>query len=304
MVSFKLKKTKYYGLSKGELIFGYIVNILMVIAIIGALYPLLYVLSASLSSGIAVDRKQVFLLPVDLTFSAYEYLFSDRALWVSLANSFFYMFAGTAYCMVISVMVAYVMSRKNFLFNRFLNFFVLFTMWLGAGTIPRYLNYINLGMGDSRLGMIVGFGISAFNIILIRNYFDSLPKELVEAATIDGASESQVLTKIFVPLSSPILATVSLFYALSSWNSWFWYSLLIKTESKQPIQIILRRLLLYTAENIDDTSNEIIKIEAGGHNDTTLKYAIMVLSLIPVVIVYPYVQRHFTKGITLGGVKS
>lgn len=304
MVSIKSKKKKFDCLSRGEKIFGYIVNILMVISIIGALYPLVYVFSASISSGMSVDRGQVFLLPVDVTFGAYKYLFSDEAFWISFANSLFYMFAGTVYCMIISVMVAYVMSRRDFLFNRFLNFFVLFTMWLGAGTIPRYLNYINLGMDDSRIAMVVGFGVSAFNIILIRNYFDSLPKELIEASKIDGASEYDVLTKIYIPLSAPILATVSLFYALSSWNSWFWYSLLIKEESKQPLQIVLRRLLLHSTENIDDTSNEIVKIVEGGHNDTTIKYAIMVLSLIPVVIVYPYVQKHFTKGITLGGVKS
>lgn len=304
MVNNKKKKYRVDRLSNGERIFGYCVNVLMVIAIIGSLYPLIYVISASISSGISVDRGQVFLLPVEFTLGAYEYLFSDGAFWVSFCNSLFYMFAGTVYCMLVSVTVAYVMSRKNFIFNRALNFFILFTMWLGAGTIPRYLNYINLGMGDSRSAMIIGFGVSAFNIILIRNYFDSLPNELVEASRIDGASEFQVLSKIFVPLSAPILATVSLFYALGSWNSWFWYSLLIKSESKQPLQIILRRLLLYSVENIDDTSNEIVKIVAGSHNDTTIKYAIMVLSLIPVVIVYPYVQKHFTKGITLGGVKS
>ncbi len=304
MVDKRNMKANFINDSKGEIIFGYIVNILMGICILGALYPLIYVISASLSSGISVDRGQVFLWPVEFTLGAYEYLFSDNAFWISFANSVFYMLAGTVYCMFVSVTVAYVMSRKTFIFNKSINFFILFTMWLSAGTIPRYLNYINLGMSDSRIAMIIGFGVSAFNIILIRNYFDSLPKELIEAATMDGATEAQILRKIYIPLSAPILATVSLFYALASWNSWFWYSLLIKSESKQPLQIVLRRLLLYSAENIDDTSNEIINIVAGAHNDTTIKYAIMVLSLIPVLIVYPYVQKHFTKGITLGGVKS
>lgn len=299
----KIRK-HYSGSSDGEIIFGWFVNFLMVILIIGSLYPLIYVLSASLSSGVSIDRGLVYLFPVDFTSGAYKYLFSDAAFWIAFGNSMFYMFAGTIYLMIISTMAAFVLARKEFMFHKPFNIFVLLTMWLGAGTIPRYLTYNMLGMKDSRIAMVIGFGLSAFNILLVRNYFESLPKELIEASRMDGATEWQILTKIFVPLSKPILATVSLFYALYSWNSWFWHSVLIKTDSKQPLQIILRRLLLFATENPDDTSNEIIEVVAGVHNATTIKYAIMVLSLIPVIIVYPYVQKHFTKGITLGGVKS
>lgn len=291
-------------LSRGETIFTYVVNVFMVICMIGAFYPIVYVFSASVSSGVALDRGLVYLWPVDFTFGAYEYLFQDNSFWVSFGNSLLYMFAGTFYCMVVSVMAGFVLARREFIFNKGFNVFILMTMWLSAGTIPTYLNYNMLGMKDSRLAMILGFGLSAYNILLIRSYFESLPGELIQAARIDGASEAQILRLIYIPLSTPILATVSLFYSLTSWNSWFWYSLLIKTESKQPIQIVLRRLLMYATTNPDDTSSEIVEVIAGVHNATTIKYAIMVFSLIPILLIYPYIQKYFTKGVTLGGVKS
>lgn len=301
---FSRKKTNGIQASQGERIFDALLNTIMLVMIIGAIYPIVYVLSVSLSSGLAVDRGEVFLLPVELTIEAYRYLFRDSAFILAFGNSMFYMVAGTAYNMFISVTAAYVMARKGFIFSRFTNMMVLITMWLGAGTIPSYMNYRNLGMTDSRLAIILGFGMSAYNIILIRNYFDNLPTEIIEAAKIDGASEWQVLTSIFIPLSKPIMATVTLFYALGRWNSWFWHSLLLRTDSKIPLQVVLRQLLAQTAENPDSTENEIIEIAKSAASFTTIQYAVMMFAIVPVIIVYPFVQRHFTKGIMLGGVKS
>lgn len=290
--------------TKSDRAIDWTINGIMLILIIVAVYPLIYVLSVSLSSGLAVDRGQVYLFPVDFTLEAYRYLFKDGAFIMAFANSMFYMFAGTFYNMVISVMAAYVLARKEFILTKYINLLVIFTMWLSAGTIPEYMNFRNLNMVDSRMGMILGFGLSAYNIILIRNYFEGLPKEILEASKIDGASEFQVLTKVYIPLSKPILATVSLFYALYRWNTWFWFSLLIKTESKVPLQVVLRMMLIRSAENPDSTANDIVEIVQGGANYTTIQYAVMLFSIIPVLMVYPYVQKHFTKGIMLGGVKS
>lgn len=290
--------------SMGGRIFDILLNLAMLIMIVGAIYPIIYVLSVSLSSGLAVDRGEVFLFPVEFTVEAYKYLFKDASFVIAFGNSAFYMIAGTASNMFISVTAAYVMARKNFILSRFTNMMVLLTMWLGAGTIPMYLNYRNLGMTDSRLAIILGFGLSAYNIILIRNYFDNLPEEILEAAKIDGASEWQILKDIFMPLSKPIIATVSLFYALSRWNSWFWHSLLLKSDNKIPLQVVLRNLLAQTAENPDSTSNEIVDIAKSGASFTTIQHAVMLFAIVPVIMIYPYVQRHFTKGIMLGGVKS
>ncbi len=302
---FKRKKDTYViKESKGEQVFDWLLNFVMLIMIIGATYPIIYVLSVSLSSGLAVDRGEVFLFPVEFTTEAYKYLFKDSSFVLAFGNSAFYMIVGTAYNLFISVTAAYVMSRKNFILSRFTNLFVLITMWLAAGTIPTYMNYRNLGMSDSRLAIILGFGLSAYNIILVRNYFDNLPEEILEAAKIDGASEWQILNKIFIPLSKPIMATVALFYALSRWNSWFWHSLLLKSDNKIPLQVVLRNLLAQSAENPDSTSNEIINIAKSSASFTTIQHAVMLFAIVPVVIIYPYVQKHFTKGIMLGGVKS
>ncbi len=297
-------KDSYARMSTSEIVVGWISNLIMIIAIICCLYPLLYTISSSFSSGLAILRQEVILWPVDFTTGAYEYLFGDSGFWMAFTNSLFYMFASTIFLMFITVCVAFVLARHEFLVHSQLNFFILLTMWFGAGTIPAYLNYQMLGMEDSRWAMVIGFGLSAYNILLVRNYFESLPEELAESARIDGGTEFQVLRHIYLPLSKAIIATVTLFYALSSWNSWFWFSILIKTESKQPIQIILRRLLLASVEDPEAINVKVVEVVAGQYNSDTIEFAVMVMSLIPVVIIYPMVQKHFTKGITLGGVKG
>ncbi len=298
-------KNKSIGrMSKSEIFVGNCSNVIMVIAMICCLYPIFYIISASLSSGLAIDRQEVLLFPVDFTTGAYKYLFTDARFWNAFINSLVYMATSTIYLMLITVSIAFVLARKQFLFFKQLNFYVLLTMWFSAGTIPQYLNYQAFGFNDSRIGMIIGFGLSAFNILLVRNYFETIPEELSEAARIDGATETQLLKSVYIPLSKAIIATVSLFYALASWNTWFWFSVLIKTDSKQPLQIILRRMLLAAVEDPEATQNYIVEVVAGQHSSATIEYAVMVLSLIPVIIVYPMVQKHFTKGITLGGVKG
>ncbi len=297
-------KELYKRLTISEILVGWLANIVMFIAIILCLYPIIYTFSASLSSGLAIDRQEVILFPVDFTIGAYKHLFSNTEFWISFLNSIFYMVTSTVFLMFLTVSIAFVLARREFLFHKQLNFFVLLTMWFSAGTIPQYMNYMNLGFNDSRWGMVIGFGLSAFNILLVRNYFETLPKELSESARIDGGTEVQLLRYIYLPLSKAILATVTLFYALASWNSWFWFSILIKDESKQPLQIVLRRMLLAAVEDPDSTSNQIIEVVEGAHSSSTIEYAVMVLSLIPVLIIYPMVQKHFTKGITLGGVKG
>ncbi len=301
----KVKNKKLDRMSGSEIFVGNVANVFMVFAIICCLYPIIYIISASLSSGIAIDRQQVLLVPVDFTFGAYKYLFTDEKFWVAFFNSLFYMFTSTIFLMLITVSIAFVLARKQFLFFKQLNFYVLLTMWFSAGMIPQYLNYQEVfNFKDSRFGMVIGFGLSAFNILLVRNYFETIPEELSEAARIDGATETQLLKSVYIPLSKAIIATVSLFYALSSWNTWFWFSVLVKSDSKQPLQVILRRLLLDSVLDPESTQNYIVEVVAGQHSSATIEFAVMVLSLVPVVIVYPMVQKHFTKGITLGGVKG
>lgn len=289
----------------GELIFDSVVLLVMLFLVIISVYPLVYVLSMSLSNGVDADSGKVWLLPVNPTIGAYAYLFKDPQFMQAFANSMFYMIVGAAYNMLISVPGAYVLARREFYLSKILNIYMTITLWLTAGTIPLYLNFKMLGMMNSRWAMIIGFGLTAFNIILIRNYFEGLPKEMKEAAHVDGASEFQTLFHVYIPLSKPILATVTMFYALGRWNVWFWHSLLLRdAEDKIPLQIMLRRILIATADDPNNTNPSVTQYLEGGASRLTIQFAVMAFTLVPVLVVYPYVQRHFTKGIMLGGVKN
>lgn len=273
--------------------------LLAVLAII-ALYPFLYVFSASLSSGRAVDTGSVMLFPVEMTTDAYKHILSDKQFWISYGNTFFYTIFGTIWSMAITSAGAYALSREKLLFKRQLNFMVAFTMWFNAGMIPIYLNLRDLGLLDTRFGIIVAFGVQAFNVILLRNYFEGIPKEIEEAAIIDGANEFQVFSKIFLPLAKPAMTTVWLFYAIGRWNGYFWTMIMLRDPNKISLQVYLRSLIV--ERNIEE---EIIdNILSLSYSTDTLIYAVIVCSIIPVIIVYPYIQKYFTKGIMVGGVKG
>jgi putative aldouronate transport system permease protein len=204
---------------------------------------------------------------------------------------------GTVWSMVISSLGAYVLSKKKLMFRRRLNFLLVFTMWFNAGMIPTYLNYVSMGVAN-RWGIVVAFGIQAYNIILLRNYFEGIPKEIEEAAIIDGANEFQVFTKVYLPMSKAALATVTLFYATSRWNGYFWSRLLLKEKNEQPLQVYLRQLVEDFRQIFDEMPIDI------GYSADSLVYAMIICSIIPVLIIYPFIQKYFAKGVNLGGVKG
>lgn len=287
-------------MSPGEKAFDIVNGILLTLLGITVLYPFIYVLSASISSGAAVDAGKVVLLPQGINFEAYEQILKDKYFWMSYGNTFFYTIFGTAYSMLISIPAAYVLAKKRFRFRKQINIILSFTMWFNVGFIPKYLNYKSLGAINNRWMIIVSFGVQAFNIILLRNYFESIPQSLEEAAKIDGASDFKILTQIFLPLSKPALTTVSLYYALSRWNGYFWSSVLLKEKSKIPLQVYLKQKLI----DMNIVSENATTVVGQNYSYTTLVYAIIVCSIIPIVLIYPYIQKYFTKGILVGGVKE
>ncbi|SHH67026.1 carbohydrate ABC transporter permease [Clostridium grantii] len=293
-----MRKNKFFN---DEKIFVFINYLILTLLGIMALYPFLYVLGASLSSGRAVDTGRVTLFPVEFTIDAYIHVFKDNQFWISYANTLFYTFVGTLYSMVLTSMGAYALSKKKLMFRRELNLFVAFTMWFNAGMIPTYLNLRDLGFIDSRLGIIMAFGMQAFNIILLRNYFEGVPEAIDEAATIDGANEFKKFFKIYLPLSKPALVTVALFYAIGRWNGFFWTMILIRDTNKISLQVYLRTLIIDKANAAEEIANNLLSLS---YSYDTLIYAIIVCSMIPVILVYPYIQKYFTKGIMVGGVKE
>jgi len=284
-------------LSKSELIFKIVTVLFVTLFGLLAFYPVIYSFSASISGKIAYEAGQITLFPKDVSFQVYELIYNDKGLWISFINTLFYTIFGTAWSIIISALGAYALSKRRLLFRRQFNFLVVFTMWFNAGMVPLYLNYINMGV-DNRWGIIVAFGIQGFNIILLRSFFEAIPKEIEEAATIDGANEFELLTQIFIPMSKAAIATVTLFYATSRWNGYFWARILLNDPRELPLQVYMRILIENYQSLFDD-----MPVDLPYAADSYI-FAVLVVSIIPVLIIYPYIQRYFARGVNLGGVKE
>lgn len=284
-------------LNRSETVFKVISYLLIGAFGIMALYPVTYAFSASISGRVAYEAGKVILLPVDTNFLVYKLLYEDKGFWISYINTLFYTFFGTLWSMFISTIGAYALSKKRLLFRRQFNFMVVFTMWFSAGMIPTYLNYTSMGVAN-RWGVIVAFGIQAYNIILLRNYFEGVPKEIEEAAKVDGVNEFQLLTQIYIPMSKAALATVTLFYATSRWNGYFWSRLLLKDPMELPVQVYMRILVENYQKMFDDMPVNL------PYAADSYVYAILVCSIIPVLLIYPHIQKYFAKGVNMGGVKE
>ncbi len=284
-------------LSKSELIFKIISYVLVIVFATMALYPILYAFSVSISGKSAYETGQIVLWPKDVTLEVYEVMLLDKGFWICYANTLFYTVIGTAFSMAISLAGAYALQKDTLMFRRQFNFMLVFTMWFTAGMIPLYLNYKEMGV-DDRWGIIVAFGVQAYNIILLRNYFSSIPKEIAEAATVDGANEFQLFTLVYIPMSKASIATVTLFYAVGRWNGYYWSKMLISDFYQQNLQVYLRQLI----ENFQRIYEESIVLP--NYAADSLVYAIIICSIIPVLVIYPFIQQYFARGVNMGGVKG
>ncbi|CCV64214.1 carbohydrate ABC transporter, permease protein [Alteracholeplasma palmae J233] len=282
-------------LDKTEIIFKIIAYTLTTLFAIAAIYPFIYVISASISGIKPVDGGEIVLLPKEIQFEAINYVISNKMYWITYANTLFYTFFGTVWSMFVSLTGAYALSKSRLLFKRQINFYLVFTMWFSAGMIPTYLNFIRLGV-NSRWGIVIGTGINIFNVILLKNYFQGIPKEIEEAATIDGASEFQLLSGIYIPMSKAAIATVTLFYGLGRWNTYFWSRMLLEERTDWPLQVFMR-VFLEDAESLEGGT-------VGNFSNTSAIYAMIVFSILPIIIIYPYIQKYFAKGVNVGGVKE
>ena len=262
-------------------------------------YPLMFILFASISSGHMVDTGQVTFFPRELTFSAYRVIWTDWLFWRSYANAIFLTVVGSLFSMIVSTTGAYALSKKYLPGNRIFNFMVLFTMWFSAGMIPTFLNLQQLGMLNYA-GLILGFGVSAFNIVILRSAFIGVPGELLEAGKIDGANEFQLFRSIAVPSIRPAIATVWLLYGIGRWNGWFWAMVVIHDEQWIPLQVYLRQLIVERSVQVEAADFVIL----ADHSIATVIYATIICSIIPILIVFPFMQKVFKRGIMEGGLKG
>ena len=290
-------------ISKGEKIF-YIVNeTLLILMVLLIVYPVVYVLAASFSGRDAILHGEVFLFPVDFTAEAYKYLFSDNTIWISYLNAIYYTVVGTAISLVITICGAYPLSKSYLKGNSIISFFISITLWFGAGMIPTFLNFRDLGLLNTRTVILIGFACSTYNFVLMRNFFSSVPKSLEEAAMIDGASQWRILGQIYLPLSTPAIATITLFYAVAKWNSYFWPMILLQDENMMPIQVVIKKLIV-DMQGLTSKGDAVDTGLFSTFSEEGLLYAGIVVSALPMLILYPFIQKYFTKGVMVGAVKG
>ena len=280
----------------------YIANyILLTILAIMFLYPIVYVFSAAVSNPYLVETGSVVLFPKGFNFNSFISAMHMAGIWRAYGNSIFITFFGTIVSMFFTLAGAYVLSKPELKFRKFFTMMVVVTMWFDPGMIPKYLNLRDLGLINSYAGVIFGFAVNTFNVIILKSFFEAVPKSLEESARIDGASQLQILTKIYLPLSTSAITTVSLFYAVSRWNGYFWSMILLTDDRKAPLQVFLKKLIVEK-----DMAGEAMQMITPDSltSPQTIIYAVIALSLIPILIIYPFIQKFFKKGVTLGAVKG
>lgn len=303
-----------------ELVFKIIAYIILIIFALMCVYPLIYVLSAAFSGVNPVEHGDIVLWPLEVQGEAFLQVFKNNMFWVSYANTLFVTFFGTIWALGYSILGAYALSKKRLMGRRGWNFFLVFTMWFSAGIIPQYTNYINtynvfqaVGVVDFKWLIVISMGMNATNIILLRNSFEGVPAEIEEAARIDGATEMQVLTKVYIPMSKSTIATVALFFGISRWNGYFWARRVsegYQQDYSWPIQVYIRTYLENMTYIVSAPSpegiEEIDKLRADGavYSTSSVAYAMIVCAIVPILCIYPFIQKYFAKGVNMGGVKE
>ena len=289
--------------TKGEIIFDVFNYLFLGFFAFTTLYPFINQLSISFSTPTAANTYGLKIIPKEFTLDAYKAVFKNEMIWVGFKNTLFRTVIGTSLNVIFSVMCAYPLSKKYLPNRNFYTSLIVFTMFFSGGLIPSYLLIKNLGLIDTRAALILPGLIGAYSMILVRNYFMSLPVEIEESAKIDGANDMYILFKIIMPLSAPIVATIALFYGVGHWNAWFDCLLYISNPDKAVLSTILQKIVVQGSIQFQDMSTFDPTVENSVTPDI-IKAATVMVATIPIVCVYPFVQKHFVKGIMMGSLKG
>lgn len=289
-------------MSRGDRIFGLVNAALLWIVSIIMLYPLLYVVACSFSDPLSVVQSKITLLPQGATLAAYERVFRNEMIMSGYKNTLVYTLLGTAINVVITLMTAYPLSRPDLVGKKAVNSMIAFTMLFSGGMVPTFLVVKDLGLMDSVWAIVLPGAMSAWNMFIVKNYYmTSIPRELIEAADVDGASDIRAYLSIVTPLSAPIVAVMVLYYGVGHWNAYFDALLYLRDKARYPLQLVIRTF--FTASDYAE--------QGGGSGDTamllineTMKYALIVIASAPILCLYPLLQRYFIKGVMLGAIKG
>ncbi|MBM7566315.1 carbohydrate ABC transporter permease [Paenibacillus sacheonensis] len=275
---------------------------ILLLLVVATLYPLLYVLFASFSeAGRLIVYKGILWKPLGFSLDAYKSVLANPGIANGYRNTLFIVIAGVIVNLFMTALGAYVLSRKNVLWNNVFMFLIVFTMFFGGGLIPLYLIVKGVGLLDSLWSTIVPFAVSTFNLIIMRTAFMGIPDSLEESAKIDGANHFTILFRIIIPLSMPVIAVMILYYAVDKWNGWFYASVFIKSRDLFPLQLILREILISNSTDSMSTGTSAgDRFQIG----ETIKYATIMVATVPILCVYPFVQRFFVKGVMVGSLKG
>lgn len=281
--------------------------VLMLVLLIIFVWPLWFVFIASFSDPVAVNSGQVLLWPKDIVWDGYEMTLEHKELWTGYKNTIIYTVVGTFLNLVLSVCFAYPLSRKDFKLRKIFLIMFVFTMYFNGGLIPTYLIVKKVGILNTGLAMIIPGAISVYNALIIRSYFiNSIPSELEEAAHLDGANAAQYLWKVVLPLSKPVLAVVGLYYAVSHWNDYYNALIYLYKDELYPLQSVLRSILMTASALVEATSSAVDAeaMEAAFDTYMSMKYCVIIVAAVPMLCVYPFIQKFFVKGVMVGSVKG
>jgi multiple sugar transport system permease protein/putative aldouronate transport system permease protein len=311
MIKTRFQKGTVIQDTGADRVFNIINFTFLALILVAVLYPLIYVLSSSFSDAEAVLAGRVRLFPVGFTFDGYRAVLENREVWLGYGNTIIYTAVGTTINVALTIMLAYPLSRRDFVGRGAIMFFVTFTMFFNGGLIPTYLLIRNLGLLDTRLVMVLHSAIGVWNVIVARTFLQAtIPQELYDSATVDGASNIRVLVSVVLPLSGPIIAVISLFYGVAHWNSFFAAFIYLRSPDLRPLQIILREILVENSERMG--SDFMVSLSAGELEAMTerqflqalLQYALIVVATLPILLVYPFVQKYFVRGVMIGALKG
>lgn len=289
--------------SRGDKAFDIALIIISLLIIVVIAYPLYFVIIASFSQPEAVLGGKLRFLPVGFNIESYKMVLSERKVWVGYRNTLLYTVLGTCINLVLTTLAAYALSRKDMPWRTPLTFVISFTMLFGGGMIPVYMVVRSLQLTDTIWAMVIPNAIATYNLLVMKNYFQSsIPEELQEAAAIDGCSHFKTLMKVVLPLSTPILAVIVLFYAVGHWNAFFNAVIYLRNQELFPLQIVLRDILLQNS--LEAVGGDLTGMYEKVMRGETMKYALIIVASAPVIIMYPFVQKYFVKGIMVGAIKG
>lgn len=300
----KIKALRKKRMSSSDKVFYTVIGIIMFILTIIVLYPIIYIISASFSSSAAVTEGRVWLWPVDFSLEAYKAVFEYKDLWLGYRNTIFYVVIGTIMNVAVELVCAYPLARKDLWGRGVISFLFTFTMLFGGGMIPNYILVKNLGMLNTPWALLIPGLMSVYNVIVARTFIqNNIPDELLEASQIDGCNDFQFFFKMVLPLSKAIIAVLTLWHAVGHWNSYFSAFLYLTDENLYPLQVFLKEILVQSNVNTEVVGDVADALQMQNLKQL-LKYAVIVVSTVPLFAFYPFVQKHFVKGVTIGSVKG